>query len=404
MNTRTRNNAQLRAMVILSWAFWANMTSVSLGQMYAVQDLGAIGGSSSIGYDVNTSGQVVGQTTLEVAGPYIHAALFDDGITDLATAGEDQSIAYAINDAGTIVGTSFNLGDLTQRAVRWDSGGITVLGDFLARDINNQGVVVGASARVSANGEWFRRAVRHEAGAVTDLPSFGGEDNIAAAVNELGWIVGSARIGPGPTRRATLWLAGAISDLGTLGGTSSEAADINDAWQVVGYSDAASGAPHAFMYQLNATGTVVSRTDLGHLGSGYSYARAVNEQGHVVGTSSGHAFLWRDGTMTDLNDLIASSANWTLFDATAINDAGQITGYGRHLGLKHAFLLTPAGNGDFDGDGDVDLVDFGQFQICFTGPGGGPLTPTCAAADFDGDNDVDLADFGGFQLAFTGAL
>jgi hypothetical protein len=58
-------------------------------------------------------------------------------------------------------------------------------------------------------------------------------------------------------------------------------------------------------------------------------------------------------------------------------------------------------DGDSDGDGDVDLVDFACFQLCFSGPGGG-LAEGCESFDFDGDNDVDLVDFGVFQLVFTG--
>lgn len=60
--------------------------------------------------------------------------------------------------------------------------------------------------------------------------------------------------------------------------------------------------------------------------------------------------------------------------------------------------------GDFDNDGDVDLTDFGSFQLCFTGGGGGPIAPGCEAGDFDGDDDVDLSDFGSFQLAYTGSI
>jgi M6 family metalloprotease-like protein len=65
-------------------------------------------------------------------------------------------------------------------------------------------------------------------------------------------------------------------------------------------------------------------------------------------------------------------------------------------------VTTEASAGDFDGDGDVDLIDFGNFQLCFTGTDG-VLPPECEAADFDDDNDADLVDFGGFQLAFTGS-
>jgi hypothetical protein len=56
---------------------------------------------------------------------------------------------------------------------------------------------------------------------------------------------------------------------------------------------------------------------------------------------------------------------------------------------------------DLDGDGDVDLTDFGAFQLCYTGPGGS-LDAGCECADSDSDNDIDLVDFADFQIAFTG--
>jgi hypothetical protein len=62
---------------------------------------------------------------------------------------------------------------------------------------------------------------------------------------------------------------------------------------------------------------------------------------------------------------------------------------------------TGGANGDCDDDGDVDLLDFQQFQLCFSGMDQ-PANPGCECADFDGDSDVDLIDFGQFQLAFTG--
>ena len=46
--------------------------------------------------------------------------------------------------------------------------------------------------------------------------------------------------------------------------------------------------------------------------------------------------------MTDLNSLISPSSGWTLELASAINDKGQIVGYGEDAsGLCRAFLLTP---------------------------------------------------------------
>ncbi|MCB9865024.1 MAG: hypothetical protein H6816_00070 [Phycisphaerales bacterium] len=61
--------------------------------------------------------------------------------------------------------------------------------------------------------------------------------------------------------------------------------------------------------------------------------------------------------------------------------------------------LTPAANSD--GDLDVDLVDFAQFQACF---GLTPADPGCSSDDLNGDNVIDLADFSVFEKAFCGPM
>lgn len=54
--------------------------------------------------------------------------------------------------------------------------------------------------------------------------------------------------------------------------------------------------------------------------------------------------------------------------------------------------------GDFDDDGDVDLVDFSLFQTCFGGDAGVTVGP-CASLDRDGDEVVDLSDYTAFVTA-----
>jgi len=56
--------------------------------------------------------------------------------------------------------------------------------------------------------------------------------------------------------------------------------------------------------------------------------------------------------------------------------------------------------GDMDGDNDVDVVDYGRFSSCYTGPGGHALAG-CEGGDFDGDGDIDCTDWEGFQVAWT---
>ncbi|HOW73788.1 MAG TPA: hypothetical protein PKY77_24565 [Phycisphaerae bacterium] len=76
------------------------------------------------------------------------------------------------------------------------------------------------------------------------------------------------------------------------------------------------------------------------------------------------------------------------------------------------FMPHPA---DFDADEDVDIADFGRFQVCATGPAvpynPAALPPGCKmpldadghiAADFDKDGDVDADDFGVFQRCYNG--
>jgi hypothetical protein len=57
---------------------------------------------------------------------------------------------------------------------------------------------------------------------------------------------------------------------------------------------------------------------------------------------------------------------------------------------------------DFDGDGDVDLADFAEFQTCVLGPDFPQTDPLCADARLDADPDVDLDDFAVLLSCFGG--
>lgn len=97
-----------------------------------------------------------------------------------------------------------------------------------------------------------------------------------------------------------------------------------------------------------------------------------------------------------------------LRDANYTNDAGQIlydqwliTGKSPPvLMISETLDLEPFATGDFNGDGEVDLLDYQSFWECRTGPNGGPVPPECEPADLEGDDDVDLLDFARFQRRF----
>src|SRR6185437_3824933 len=87
--------------------------------------------------------------------------------------------------------------------------------------------------------------------------------------------------------------------------------------------------------------------DLGTI-SGYknSIATGIDSAGDVVGyaynsdISVSHAFIYRNGVMTDLNKLAPANTGWTIVNAVGINDKNQITGTAANsTGRSLAYIL-----------------------------------------------------------------
>jgi probable HAF family extracellular repeat protein len=200
-------------------------------------------------------------------------------------------------------------------------------------DLNDQGRAA-VDVLVSPDGLTRQAGVWRIGGAVTRLGTLGGAQSHAAAINERGDIVGTGDTATGD-QHAFVWRNGRMTDLGTLGGPTtvigapSEAAfwfpigdhALNEWGDVVGTSTTAAGDEHAFLWRNGRM------TDLGTLGGTASRAIAVNGWGQVVGTSqtaSGqwHAFLWQAGRMTDLGALAGEGRS----AAIDLNDRGQVIG------------------------------------------------------------------------------
>jgi probable HAF family extracellular repeat protein len=87
--------------------------------------------------------------------------------------------------------------------------------------------------------------------------------------------------------------------------------------------------------------------DIGTLGGANSEANGINDWSFMVGSSdvSGggtHAFSYSNGAMTDLNSLLPAGSGWILEAATGVNNSGEIVGFGRINGQRHAFRLRPS--------------------------------------------------------------
>jgi probable HAF family extracellular repeat protein len=168
-----------------------------------------------------------------------------------------------------------------------------------------------------------------------DLSNYGccpGGLSGASGISNSHQIVGASGNGQG-VERAVMWTNGTITDLGTLGGAGSGAYAINDLGQVTGWAQTAAGPVHLFLY----SGMM---TDLGTFAPGaVPVPKAINNHGVIVGQG---AFIFSGGSFQDLNNLIPPGSGFTLDDATAINDNGQIVANGYNAqGQEHAFLLTP---------------------------------------------------------------
>lgn len=83
-----------------------------------------------------------------------------------------------------------------------------------------------------------------------------------------------------------------------------------------------------------------------------------------------------------------------------VTDSNRLVGRSNTLVIH---VSAPAySKADWDQDGDVDMSDFGRFQVCLSGGGVPQTDPACADARLDGDGDVDALDVARFESCFSG--
>lgn len=348
-------------------------------QQYTFTDLGTLGGPTSTANGINNKGWVTGVSDLP-GGTTFHGFLWQKGVmTDLGTlGGPNSAVLWPVKDnRGLIVGVSDTsntdpLGEdfcgfgthLICLGFLWQKGAMTPLptlggNNGYATGVNNRGQVVGLTESTRDSSctapqvfDWEAVVWGPEEGEIHELPPFPGDSVAAAiAINDKGQVVGGSGPSCGPVSttlslHAVLWQDGSVTDLGSFGGTMNNVGTaINNLGQVVGFSDLAGDtAEHAFLWQ---DGRI---TDLGTLPGDFSSAAfGINNKGQVVGNSCNktgticRAFFWQDGVMTDLNTLIPAGSPVLIYGGDT-NSGGEIVGqaFDQTTGKMSAFLLTPS--------------------------------------------------------------
>jgi len=355
-------------------------------QSYKVTDLGHLDGANlgcamglnNRGWTEIMEGQMPpGKEDFVVALLGGRAAIDIDGINfDLGTLGGKNSFVNygGINEQGQAVGfaetsvpdpngedvCAFGT-ELTCRPFFWQNGSMSALptlggNNGQASAINNSGQVAGfaengvvdSSCPANKQNNRIDLAVLWENGkAQTLLPVGNDPDSEAVDINSQGVTVGYSGSCGGSANHAVVWEYGNPTPLPDLGLTgSNEAYGINDRGQIVGTVTNSTFFYAALWQDNNLTVLKALPGDILALGE------AINNQGQVVGSALdskfewSHALLWENGKPININTRFPASSNLYATMANQINDKGQISGMavvrsGPHTGEIDAFVATP---------------------------------------------------------------
>lgn len=282
----------------------------------------------------------------------------------------NPTLGYSLNRAGDIVGRGRDLVTYNSYPiVCWsESPACRFLSDFggpqgqgEAAEINDRGEITGT---VLVDG--FYRAFKYSHSSYDFVPLGENTSNFGVGINEKGTIAGFALDSDPGKHSAFLYLSdrNLVFLPDPFGGNSATAIDVSDnSDKVVGWAKDLENRTRAILWQRSTTWPF---TDLGDLGGGSAAAESINSSGVIVGTStiglSGetgfktggysnvtpresfkntgagintgtgtwHGFIFVDGNMHDINDLLLNRGYFTVAAIWSINDNGWITGVGQY--------------------------------------------------------------------------
>jgi probable HAF family extracellular repeat protein len=359
---------------------------------YEVRYLPGLGGTHSRGNSINNDGWIAGYSHLDAS--YRHATLWlNDEPVDIGVLGsknkpKNSNVVWPVkNTQGVLVGISQTdspdpwgenwscsafFPPATATGFRcvgfvWENGKMRELPTLggthgFAAARNNLGKIVGWAENSVRDPEHctppqifqFRAVVWGPNGnQIYELPLFDGDNSSAAtAINDGGQIAGISgdcddSIGSATARNAVIWKNGAVTKLPDLGGAEwNTPTALNEHGDSAGFSDHVDDLITEAVYWPSEGGLQA----LGFLYADHSLSEAfgINAHRQIVGLSCGdvcRAFLWQNGTMYDLNELIPPDDTMLLTHAMDINDDGVITGRATVLatGQRVTYVATPTG-------------------------------------------------------------
>ena len=300
-----------------------------------------------------------------------------------------QTTLVALNDSGIFIGKARRIVDILPafveaQGVRRPLAVPESMAWAMPRSLNAAGQIAGFAERGS---DHTHHAVWWNGNQVRLLDDRQAQTSEAAAINIRGDIVGYAQEAGG-THHALLWHSQKADnppqELTLLSRNHAYPTGINERGAIVGWWLDAQNQPRLFLWQnqkwidlrsgyhvaINTQGELAGdcRMSGGEVkaclwkqgqsvflpmpfAAEQSSALALNDHGQIVGCAapkgSGgapRAMLWKQGHALDLNTVCPPHSSYTLEEAVAINNAGQILCTAREDIWERSVLLTPDGS------------------------------------------------------------
>jgi probable HAF family extracellular repeat protein len=317
-----------------------------------IVEIPSLGGDQVFVQDINNAGVAVGSQ--RAADGTFHAFRFTDegGLTDLGAG----AFASAIAADGTIGGHATHgdgkaTGAMFGYSYTPAGGRVEVCQTPCSIwDVNAHGQVVGLMNDPQDALRW-QAFIQDPVAGLKLLGTLGGARSSASGINEAGVVVGNAQPpGAAPTDVGHAFVydaANGMRDLNALAGGSGagwvlKAANDVSATAIVGYGRLGQHTrPFLFDRTTNMVRALGAADDTRD-----AFAWGVDAQGDVVGWSMrpdrlSEAFVYSANFgLRRLADFVEPSAAWDLQQASGLNDAGVIVGWGYHAGLVRGFKLT----------------------------------------------------------------